>query len=266
MRLSYKIIKNKDIAYSEERKTLTDIKLEGNFDELDEIIDEVKEEIEIEEVEVEEPIDIELIKKEIEEKFTLENEELRRELLANIELEARKKAEEEAAIAKQEAAEEGYKDGLKHGYQRGIQEAKGVCDEMKKTALDLIQQAKEEVEKYYSENKANIIRLAGDMAENIVNETIDLSSENILMLIKPIINLNERNELIVITCHPDKFEFLKKRKSELELAAPNARFVLLSDNNLEKNGCIIENENQIIDLQIRKQIESIVNDIRSMEE
>ena len=257
MQWSYKIIKNKDVAYSHEGKTIANIKHEESPSKMD-LDDEIHSE--------ENQIDINDSIKEIEERFIQENEKLRVELLEKIEREARARVEEEVKIAKQQAAEEGYRDGLKHGYQKGIQDAKPVCDQMKESAMDLIEQAKLEVEKYYNDNKDNIIRLAGDMAESIVNKTIDLSSENILLLIKPIIDLNERNELIVITCHPDNFSFLKKRKAELETSAPNARFVLLSDNNLEKNGCTIENENQIVDLQIKKQIESIIKDIRSMEE
>lgn len=259
MQSSYKIIKNKDIEYSDEGKALIDIKLEECPEEIEESIENKKESIENQ-------IDSKLIKKEIEEKFTIENEKLREELLRKIEKEAREKAEIEIKKAIDEASQEGYRDGLKKGYQRGIEEAKAVCDEMKKSALSLIDQAKEEVNQYYIDNKNNLIRLAGDMAENIVNATIDLSSENILMLIRPIINFNERNELIVISCNPDNYEFLKNSKQQLELAAPNARFVLLSDNNLERNGCIIENENQVIDLQIRKQINAILDDISNMED
>lgn len=260
IQLSSRIIKNTHITYAEEGISVADIKLDVNIQNnllTDEPNDEAHEDIN-ENIEI---VNIDLIKEEITKKIYLENKQERQALINN----AIKEAREEAEKLKKEAIEEGYKEGFKQGYDKGITDCLIECKEIKRDALNLIDQAEKEVKRYFSENQDNIIRLAGDMAESIVHTTIDISSESVLLLVKPIIDLNERNELIVITCQPDNFDFLKKNKAKLEVAAPNARFVILKDNNLEKNGCIIENENQIIDLQIKKQVASIIKDILSLE-
>ena len=56
------------------------------------------------------------------------------------------------------------------------------------------------------------------------------------------------------------------RVEELKAVCPNGRFIILEDGNLEDKGCTIENESQIIDLQIRKQIDSIIRDLNALEE
>jgi flagellar assembly protein FliH len=68
-----------------------------------------------------------------------------------------------------------------------------------------------------------------------------------------------------LTCHPDTMTFLEDNIEKLKEANQGIRFILLKDENLEKNGCTIENESQIIDLQIGKQINSIIEDLRNME-
>ena len=211
-------------------------------------------------------VDIDQIRAEITEKIYLESKQERQALMDKALKDAMEEALKEAEILKKEAIDKGHKEGFREGYKKGLTDCQVECDEIRKNALNMIDQAEKETKKYFKDNQENIIKLSGDMAESIVHATIDLSSENLLMLIKPIIDQNDRNELIIITCHPDNHELLKENKEQLEVCAPNARFVILLDNNLEKNGCIIENENQIIDLQIRKQIDSIIKDIRSLED
>lgn len=264
MQLSYRIIKNHHIDLAQEpitvSETVVDNKLYDSF--------EVEGEFDEEEVSFN-SLDIERFKSHILQKLETENERARQILIEKTKLEL----EEEAKGIRQRAQEQGFKEGiekgyqegLKQGYEAGLEDSKKEAVEIKNGARSLLNQAEEEVKAYYLDNKDSIIRLAGDMAEAIVHQTIDLSDENILMLIKPIVQMYERNQRVVFTCHPHNSPYLKERLGELESLIPGSRFIILEDNNLEKNGCLIENENQIIDLQISKQIKSIVDDLNSME-
>lgn len=264
MQLSYRIIKNGQIAYGEKGVSVADINT-SKFIENDE--EEVLEPT-VEE-DLEEAVDIEKIKEEIEEEIKekirqqlyLENEKTKKDLMER----TLKKLNEEAEIVKREAAQQGYRKGLEEGFEKGLADCQDECSRMKNAALDMFKQAEEEVKSYFNDNKEKIIQLAGDIAESIVNTTIDLSSENILSLIKPIIQQYEKNESIIITCHPSKSELLKTKLSELEELGQTARLTILGDGNLDKNTCIIENENQIIDLDIRKQINSIIMEMKDLE-
>ena len=263
MQLLYNVIKNGQIAYGQKGVVVADIKIEDHIEDEKKIEEHTEETVKAtEDSDNSTAIDIEKIYAEIKEQLYRENEKERKSLIEKTMAELK----EEAEGIKKEAQKNGYRDGLQAGYKKGMKECTTECDEMKKSAISLIQQAKEEVESYFNENKDKIIQLAADMAECIVHNNIDLSDENILLLIKPIIQLYEDNENIIITCASENKEFLRSRVSELATINRNTRFTILSDGNLKKNDCIIENENKIVDLQIRKQIDSIVDDIKNMED
>ncbi|WFA07899.1 FliH/SctL family protein [Tissierella sp. Yu-01] len=270
MRLSYRIIKNDNVAYSDSSVSISDVKIKAP------IIDEEPEEIIEEAIEDGDKdnqksyVDIEAIRKEIEEKLRLEMEEERQALIEASMNEAKAEIKNLQREAIEKAYEEGIKRGFEDGHKQGIEKAfedcQEQCNEIKKNALDLIEQAERKVKEYFLDNRDRILNLAGEMAESIVHDVIDTSSKNITSLIKPIIQLYEETENIIITCNPDNVEILRENLEELEASCPKARFIILEDNNLEKNGCTIENEAQIIDLQIRKQIDSIIDEMKNMED
>lgn len=264
MQLSCKIIKNGQVAYGEKGISVADINtskyikpevveesvstVEDNFEEvvdIEEIREEIKEEL----------------KEEIRRQLSLENQQVKNKLIES----TLQKLNEEAEALKKESMEQGYKEGLQAGFKKGLDDCQDECSRMKNAALGLFKQAEEEVKIYFKDNKDKIIQLAGDIAESIVNTTIDLSSDNILLLIKPILHQFERNESIIITCNPANVELLKMKLSELEELSQAARLTILEDGNLDKNTCIIENENQIIDLDIRKQINSVIMEMKDLE-
>lgn len=194
--------------------------------------------------------------------------EIRKELMVEIDIEKRKildLAKKEAEVIKTEAKKKGYSEGYEIGYNEGIIKAREEGESIKARALKLIDEAEKYVEGFYKENKKNIIELAGQIAEEIVHHTIDTSSEDILMLINPILDNYGTGDSIVITCNPRKIPVLKSKLSKWEKEWEGTRFVILEDENLEKNGCTIENQNQFIDLQVKKQIESMIEEINKVE-
>lgn len=257
MRSYSSVIKNDNVSYSKgginvadnvRTKTLVDADLEK------------REEAPQEDTPVE--IDMEAIKVQLRNEIFAEYEKEKQMIIE----EAVRRGTEEAEELKRQAVDQGYKAGFEKGYEESIEACKDECSEIKRNAIALLQQAKENADEYYRENKENLINLAGDMAEAIVHTSIDTSSENILSMIKPIVQMYDKKENIIITVHPDSGEFLKSRIDELKAVCPNGRFIILEDGNLEVKGCTIENESQIIDLQIRKQIDSIIRDLNALEE
>lgn len=258
---SYRIIKREEIDYGEATSSVeTQIDylrdcfyneelLEGEFH------DELEEREDIEE------IDIDKIK-----------ENIRKQLYKEIEYEKANildGASKEASQLKKESFEKGYKDGIKkgflEGYEKGKEEAEKDCQEIKGNALDLFTQAEENVAQYFDENRTRIIGLAADMAESIIHKSIESSSENILMLIKPIVEEYRQRQQIIIAAHPNNYETLRDNLNQLTDTYEDTKFVILKDSSLEENGCTIENENQIIDLQIRKQLHIIIDKINDLE-
>ena len=257
MPLSYKIIKSCNISCGEVDRSFVDTKIDYSLE--DDFLDEEYVEFDSSNI-----VNIDKIKEKVRRELFVEYENEGLELIKKAKFEA----ENLILVAKQKGLEEGLIKGYEEGYKKGIDAANLEGSIIKNNALELIEQAKKQVSAYISENHDNIIKLAGDMAESIVQSTIDESTENILMLIKPILQQFGKKESIIITCHPSGIAYIKSRLHELENSCPNAKLIILEDRNLEKNGCIIENENEIVDLQIKKQINSIIKkieDVKNME-
>jgi len=266
MKSSFKVIKNSNVEFSNENIVIANVKLKEPI--IEEVYEEVFEE-EIIDESIDSNININQLKIDLRNELISEMEEERQALFDNTVNEAKKEIENLKKEAINKGYEKGYSkghdDGFKEGVEKAFKECEVQCNEIKEKALGLIRQAEAEVSDYIVENRTNLINLAGEMAESIVHKTIDTSSENVLSLIKPIIEQYEATENIILTCHPDTMTFLEDNIEKLKEANQGIRFILLKDENLEKNGCTIENESQIIDLQIGKQINSIIEDLRNME-
>lgn len=254
--LSYRIIKNWNVSSAKEDLSIIDTKLDYRIKEshLTLVPDEQHEETN----------NVDDIRDEIRKEILLQIEEEKLNII--------EKAREEANLLRLEAenlkeqiVQEGYEEGFTKGYKEGIKEAQKEGQIIKNNAISLIEEAQNQVREYFNENRSNLIQLAADMAESIVHSTIDTSSENILTLIKPILDQCIKKENIIITCHPDNSTFIKNNLNKLEDICNEAKFIILEDSNLEKNGCVIENQHQIVDLQIKKQMKSILEELRNLE-
>lgn len=272
IQLSYKIIKKDYVSLLKDDPSLIDTKI--NYDV--QVYDDLEQEQEKETM-TEKTNDLDLLRDEIRESLLLELKE-QRESIIN---EAKKEAEMIRLEAKKVGYKEGHDKGIKQGfeqgfnegntrgiekgYSEGVESAQKEVDEIKRNAIKMLENAQEEISEFVEANQQRIIRLAAQMAESIVHTTIDTSSENILQLIKPIVQQLKKVESIIITCNPNNYDYLKKSIYSIEKKYEDIKFIILEDESLEKNGCKIENENQIIDLQIKKQLENIVEKLSNLE-
>lgn len=195
-----------------------------------------------------------------------------------------KEAEEEKLaivnVAKQEAAdiracaeEEGFKSGqeqgqeagFQSGYQSGLEAAKIEAEQLKGAAHAMVAQAAAEVNTFYISKREEIISLAAEMAEKVIHEKLNTSDEQLLMLIEPILSrMEQESKFITLTVTPELVVFMKEKISALEQTFPLYRFAVLVDSSLEENGCIIENSHVIIDLQVKKQLDAMVEELKGI--
>lgn len=185
-------------------------------------------------------------------------EEIMARLKAEIEEEKKEMLESAAAeieIMKEKAKKRGEEEGYTAGYKKGLEDARLEAETIKKNAIELFEDAKEKVNQYINENEERILNLAVKIAEKIANHAIENNAEGIMLLAKPVFEEYSKSENIIITCNPENLDFLKSKLKEIEKLCPNAHILILEDKNVGKNGIIIENENQIADLQIMRQLE-----------
>lgn len=154
-------------------------------------------------------------------------------------------------------------EGFLVGYEKGRQEGIETLSKIRASLLNQLKDTDTLVSSYYKDNKEAIIELAAQMAEQIVHHSIDRTDGKVMLLLDPILKRMEKNEpFITITVRPEDVETIKSNVAEHEADEFTARYVVLSDDTLEKNGCIIECSRSIIDLQIKKQLAAIVADLK----
>lgn len=179
-------------------------------------------------------------------------------------------AEEQALLIKEQARDEGYQAGLQEGRQNGYQEgcAKAAQDakEMKEKARGLLQSAHRESKKYVSKTQTEIIKLAAAMASKVIHLNIDTKDECIVEIVKNALRYSEEKRQILIRCSAKLVSILQTNSYQFEKICPNASFVFLEDPSIEDSGCMIETEDQVINLDVDKQLDNIVNALLTMED
>lgn len=196
-----------------------------------------------------------------------------KECIKNAEQQAKniiEQAKEEEKIIKKQAEDSGFQDGFdtgkkegyKQGYEQGMQEIKGV----KEHAQQLLQSAHQESRQYIEKTRQEIIDLACLMARNIIHFNIDTKDESIIEMVKNALRHAEERKQIIIRSHPDCYLMLQSNLHQFKKICPNAIFTFLEDKEIKGKGCIIESEEQVINLEIDHQLENIMSALLEMGE
>lgn len=195
-----------------------------------------------------------------------EAEQEKTRLLEEASFEAEKIKEAAQQSGFEEGTQKGYAEGYTAGFEKAMQEGQNEAAILIQHAHAMVQEAEEKLAEYYSEKQDQLIQLAATMAEAIVHQTIDASSDQVLELVKPLLmRMNKTEKLITVTVRPEQEELVQEKLALLEQKYVEVRFIVLTDHTLEKNGCVIETAHNIIDLQIWKQLEKMVQEMKSME-
>lgn len=183
-------------------------------------------------------------------------------------------AQKEATLLKEtaeksgfaEGKSKGYETGYTSGYAAGMKQAEEESQRLRETIHNMLNEAQEVVENYYQAKRTEFIELAGHMAETIVHKSIDVSSDQVMDLIKPVLHrLKREDQFITLMVRPEQKELVKEKVKEFEKENQDIRFAILSDNTLDKNGCVVENVHAIVDLQVRKQLDAMIDEMKNAE-
>jgi len=232
--LSYKIIKNSQFEHREKYLSALDVE---DF--------RPKAELNIEDLNGGDPM--KLMEAEIRRELQEENSRKRKALLDA--------AADEAEEMKRSAREQGSREGYEEGFRKGFEEARIEAEGLRENAVRMISDAERESRAYFEKCEAEILNLAARIAEKIVHQSIDSHSDGVMLLARPVLQEYGKTENLIITCSPEIVESARSHAAEIEKLCPNARTIILEDRSLDKNGLVIENENQITDLQIKKQLQ-----------
>ncbi|MTI69485.1 MAG: hypothetical protein FH751_04410 [Firmicutes bacterium] len=260
MELSYRIYKKSNVdgkKFSIPIKTPTPKQIKNKDNEKEELIDTYDEELE----------NIEVLRKEILNNAKLEAKEIindandqKKELL--------NKAKEEINVLKdkayKEAYDEGFNKGKTEGFNKAYDEAKVEANALRKEAKDVLKDAHKKSRDYIEGTNKEIIDLIIDVSENVTGLLINESEKNIVEMVKKALQEVREKRQIILRIHPESSLYLESNLHQFNKICPNAKFTILEDKDLEENGCKIESESEIIDLQISEQLENIKSKLLEM--
>lgn len=196
-----------------------------------------------------------------------------KEHLENAEHKAKKMIEEaqkETLAIKKQAQEQGFQEGFnqgkEEGHKKGHERARQETQESKENAKHLLQSAHKESREYIEKTRQEIIDLASSMARNILHFNIDTKDQSIVEMVKNALRHAEERKQIIIRSHPDYYLTLQTNLYQFNKICPNASFTFLEDKEIKGKGCIIESEEQVINLEIDHQLENIVTALLEMGE
>jgi len=181
-----------------------------------------------------------------------------------------RRAEEQAASIRKQARETGYQAGLqkgrKEGYQSGWEEAARKTRETQEQARALLSDAHRETRRYIARTREEIIQLAASMAKGIIRYSVNVREESIVEMAKNALHQAEERKQVLIRCPEQYVSVLEENIREFKKVCPNANFAILEDPSVKNPGCIIETEDQVMDLEIDRQLDNIVNALQEWKE
>jgi flagellar assembly protein FliH len=168
--------------------------------------------------------------------------------------------------ARETGYQKGFREGHQAGYQTGYKEAAQKTEEMREQAKALLSDAHRETREYIGRTREEIIRLAASMAKSIIRYSVDVREESIIEMVKNALHQAEERKQILLRCPAQYVSFLQANIYQFEKVCPSATFAVLEDTSVQSPGCIIETEDQSIDLEIDKQLDNIVNALSEWKE
>lgn len=171
-------------------------------------------------------------------------------------LEAVKQEVEQIKVAAYEdAKQKGYEDGLTEGkiigHQQVMKEATAAMNELKQHC----QLAKEACATYIDDTIDDLLQVIRRVVEKVTYQVFENLETGVLPLLQEQLKELGRRQQIFIRIHPNSFESVKTQEEELLKYCREAKVHFISDLTLDEFGCVIETENEIVDLQLNKQLD-----------
>lgn len=138
----------------------------------------------------------------------------------------------------------------KAGFEQGRMEGLASVTESMARVLKMKEELVNKLERH-------ALTLVYDIAQKIVGETLKLSDESLVSMVKQALQSVMGNELTLYVSPPD-YERIKKHSSQLMSVLQATQTIQIKPSeHVKPNGCIIESELGTIDAQLEYQLEAI---------
>lgn len=145
--------------------------------------------------------------------------------------------------------------GLAEGKQLGVEEYKIDLADQVESFKKTVDSFSENTEQALNELERSIVSLSVKIAEKIIRKKITEDENITLDMVNSSILKAKKGLKITVRVNPAEYDFIANYSEQPSVK--NENVLILSDENVESGGCVIESELGLIDAQIETQLEVI---------
>lgn len=168
-----------------------------------------------------------------------------------------KGAEERSKEIEREAYQKGYRDGLDLA-------EKEITEEIKVIKM-LAKQALEEKWRAINNIEDDIVGLALEIAEKVIDEQVKLKQDIIVNVAKKALMMTAAREHLQIRVNPGDLELMRNHKEDLSVLMDGIEKIeVIADRRIKQGGCIFETSAGNVDARIQSQLSQIGQSLREV--
>ncbi len=171
-------------------------------------------------------------------------------------------AERKAQTLEEEAYRKGYAQGQKDGFEIGQKSMAIVRDNLEKLLYGLARFPEQLFEQY----REWIINACLAISRHVVRQELAGNAQHLIQVVDSLLKQSEEGYSLTIHVNPHDFELLEKHLEFQQFLAGCGRTLhFKADPQLERGGCRLENDIQLLDASIEQQFALVENAIRTQQ-
>lgn len=172
---------------------------------------------------------------------------------------ARQAAAGEAEQIKSAAAREGYE----QGYREALEAAREDAEKTRAAARKVLEQAEQLRREKLAGLKDEILGLALEIAEKVVARELELQPGVVLGIAGEALQLVANRKTVVLKVNPVDWQACRDNKEQLlNHLPPRAELNILTDEQIERGGCVVETDYGRVDARITARWENVIQAIK----
>jgi len=159
----------------------------------------------------------------------------------------------------QRQCEEARIQGHEEGFKTGQEEALDRYQERLDTIQHVLEIAEHDYHHYLEQAEEQILALALKISEKIIKTTLEQDDEAWMNLVKHAVQQVREQDPIKIMIHPQWYELVTSRRDELEKITHHQRVLIIPDDGLTGDQCLIETSSGRIEADVDSQLKMMRN-------
>ena len=164
-----------------------------------------------------------------------------------------------------ESFQQGEMAGKEAGFAAGEAQVREEMREERETIRALLRETHEGIKTYKLTQQAELLQLASRMAAKILQQEISLSEKDSYLILEPILQqLNTVDNFVTVYVPKNKVSLFQRELEKLKSEQPLLKYIVLADETLAENGCVLETDFEVIDLDLENQLNRMVNSLNEV--